>query len=57
MTLENHVMSLFALAVSIVGAALLRDTPRDQARVGAQIFGGLVGGAVLLGWLLYAFPL
>ena len=59
MGIESHLllMVLFAGAVSVVGAALLRDDLRQQARTGAAIFGALVGGAVLLGWILYAFPL
>lgn len=48
---------LFAFFVSLVFAVLLRDTPADQARFGAVLFGGFVLGAVLLGWVMYPFPL
>ena len=32
---------------------LLRDDPREQFRLGARIFAGLVIGAYLVGWLMY----
>jgi heme A synthase len=48
---------LFALFVSIVFAALLRDDPRSQLRFGAMMFASFVAGAVALGWLMYPFPL
>ena len=49
-------MAVFALFVSVVFAVLMRDTPADQLRLGAQLFGGLVGGGILVGWLLYPLP-
>jgi hypothetical protein len=49
-------MTLFALLVSAVFAALMRDAPAEQLRLGARLFAGLVGGAVLAGWLLYPLP-
>ena len=57
--MPSHVLLLvlFALFVSIVFAVLLRDDPRSQLQFGGVLFGGLVGGAVLLGWLMYPFPL
>jgi hypothetical protein len=48
---------LFAMFVSVVFAALLRDEPRAQVRFGAAMFGGFVLGAVVLGWLMYPLPL
>jgi hypothetical protein len=48
---------LFALFVSVVFAVLLRDDPRSQLRFGGVLFGGFVLSAVLLGWLMYPFPL
>ncbi|MCA1561918.1 MAG: hypothetical protein LC753_13725 [Acidobacteria bacterium] len=50
-------MCLFAFFVSLVFGVLLRDDPRDQLRTGGLMFGGLVGGALLLGWLVYPLPL
>jgi hypothetical protein len=48
---------LFALFVSLIFAVLMRDEPREQARFGLRLFGGFVGAAVLLGWLMYPLPL
>lgn len=48
---------VFAFFVSVVFAALLRDAPREQLRTGAFLFGGFVGAALLLGWLMYPLPL
>jgi hypothetical protein len=48
---------LFAALVSAVFAALSKDEPRAQLRTGATMFGGFVGAALVLGWLMYPFPL
>jgi hypothetical protein len=59
MNIESHLllMAVFAGAVSVVGAVLLKDDRRQQLRAGAAIFGTLTGGAILAGWILYLFPL
>ena len=46
-------MILFAACVATVFGALMRDEAREQMRFGGRIFGGLVLGACLLGWLMY----
>ena len=56
MTTHFGVMVVFALFVSVVFAALMRDDPKEQFRLGVRLFGGLVGGGVLAGWLLYPLP-
>jgi hypothetical protein len=48
---------LFAVPVSAVFAALAREEPREQLRTGTLMFGGFVAAAVVLGWLIYPFPL
>jgi hypothetical protein len=55
----SHVvlMLLFAAFVSVVFAALMRDDPREQLRLGGRMFGAFVAAGVLLGWLLFPFPL
>ena len=53
MTSHLGMMIVFALCVATVFGTLLRETPREQFRLGAQIFGGLVAGAYGLGWLMY----
>jgi len=48
---------LFALFVSTVFAVLLRDDARSQLRFGGMLFGSFVLSAIVLGWLMYPFPL
>lgn len=57
MTTHIGLMALFALFVSVVFAALMRDDPREQLRLGTQMLAALLGGGVLVGWLLYPLPL
>lgn len=56
MTTHLGVMVVFAFFVSVVFAALTRDNPAEQLRLGLRWFGALVGGAILVGWLLYPLP-
>jgi hypothetical protein len=55
----NHflLLVLFAFFVSLVFAVLLRDEPRAQVRLGVTMFAAFVGGALLLGWVMYPMPL
>ena len=57
--MSSHLLLLllFALPVSAVFAALAKDEPRAQLRTGALMFGGFVGSAIVLGWLMFPFPL
>ena len=57
MTSHLLLMSLFAGFVSIVFAALMRDQPAEQLRLGAMLFATFVLAGVVLGWLMYPFPL
>jgi hypothetical protein len=50
-------LSLFAFFVSLVFAVIAKDDGRDQLRFGGLMFGGFLASAVVLGWLLYPFPL
>jgi len=56
---ESHFLLLlvFSCFVSVVFAALLRDELREQLRLGVLMFGALVGAALVVGWLMYPFPL
>lgn len=56
MTSHIGLLVLFALLVSTVFAAIARDTPREQVRFGLRLFGGFVGAAIVLGWIMYPFP-
>lgn len=57
MTSHVALMALFALMVSIVFGALMRDTPAEQIRFGGRLFASFIGFAVLAGWILYFLPL
>lgn len=57
MTSHLGLMVLFALFVSTVFAALMRETPADQLRFGARLFAGFVIAGIVAGWLLYPLPL
>jgi putative Mn2+ efflux pump MntP len=48
---------VFSFFVSLVFGVLLRDDPRQQLRTGALMFGGFIATALVLGWLMYPFPL
>ena len=57
--MPSHLLLLatFAFFVSLVFAVLTKDAPREQLRFGGMLFGGFVVAALVLGWLMYAFPL
>jgi hypothetical protein len=57
--MRSHLLLLvlFAFFVSLVFAALTKDDPREQLRFGALLFGGFIVSALVLGWLMYPFPL
>ncbi|MEP6915297.1 MAG: hypothetical protein ABJC89_06600 [Acidobacteriota bacterium] len=57
MTSHFLLLVLFAFLVSLVFSVLMRDEPRAQIRTGGMMFGGFVGAAFLLGWLMYPLPL
>ena len=48
---------LFAFFVSLVFAVIARDDTWEQARLGGMMFGTFLASAVVLGWLMYPFPL
>ena len=49
-------MVLYALQISLFFALLWRRTRRGQLRLFLQLFGVLIGGGLLLGWLMFPFP-
>ena len=57
MTSHFLLMALFAFFVSLVFAVIAKDTPREQLRFGGLMFGGFLVSAIVLGWLMYPFPL
>jgi hypothetical protein len=57
--MQSHLLLLatFAFFVSLVFAVLTKDAPREQLRFGGLLFTGFVVAALVLGWLMFAFPL
>jgi hypothetical protein len=50
-------MALFAFFVSLIFAVIAKDEASDQLRFGGLMFGGFLVSAIVLGWLMYPFPL
>ena len=57
--MASHLLLLivFAFFVSLVFALISKDDPREQLRFGGTLFGGFILAALVLGWLMYPFPL
>jgi hypothetical protein len=57
--MKSHMLLLvlFAFFVSLVFAVIAKDEARDQLRFGGLMFGGFLASAIVLGWLMYPFPL
>jgi hypothetical protein len=55
----SHILllAIFAFFVSLVFAVIAKDGTRDQLRLGGLMFGGFLASAIVLGWLMYPFPL
>ena len=56
--MQSHILLLvvFAFFVSLVFAVIAKDELRDQLRFGGLMFGGFLASAIVLGWLMYPFP-
>jgi len=56
---QSHLllMATFAFFVSLVFAVIAKDDVRDQLRFGGLMFGGFLASAIVLGWLMFPFPL
>ena len=57
--MASHVgsMLLFSGFVSLILALLMKDDVSEQIRFGAMLFAGFAAAGVVLGWLMFAFPL
>ena len=57
--MQSHLLLLvmFAFFVSLVFAVIAKDDVREQMRFGGIMFGGFLASAIVLGWLMYPFPL
>ena len=56
--MQSHLLllALFSFFVSLVFAVLAKDTPREQFRLGGAMFAGFLASAIVIGWLMYPFP-
>ena len=57
--MQSHLflLVLFAFFVSLVFAVIARDETREQIKLGGLMFAGFIASAIVLGWLMYPFPL
>ncbi len=57
--MQSHLLllTLFAFFVSLVFAVIAKDDAREQLRFGGLMFAGFLVSAIVLGWLMYPFPL
>ena len=57
--LQSHLLLLvvFSSFVSVVFATLMRDKVNERVKLGIKMFGGLVLAAIILGWLMFPFPI
>ena len=57
--MQSHLalLCVFAFCVSLVLAVIAKDEAREQLRFGGLMFGGFLASALVLGWLMYPFPL
>jgi hypothetical protein len=57
--MQSHfvLLTLFAFFVSLVFAVITKEDVREQARFGGLMFAGFLVSAIVIGWLMYPFPL
>ena len=57
--MQSHLvlMLIFSLCVSAVFAGLLREEPKEQIAIGARMFGAMIVAALVLGWVMFPFPI
>lgn len=57
--MQSHLLllALFAFFVSLVFGLLSKDGLKEQLRFGAMLFIAFIAAALVLGWLMYPFPL
>ena len=57
--MQSHLLllTLFAFFVSLVFAVIAKDETREQLRLGGLLFAGFLASAIVLGWMMYPFPL
>jgi hypothetical protein len=57
--MQSHLLllTLFAFFVSLVFAVIAKDDAWEQLRFGGLLFAGFLASAIVLGWMMYPFPL
>lgn len=57
--MQSHLLLLilFAFFVSLVFALLSKEDLKERLRFGGLLFAGFIAAAIVLGWLMYPFPL
>ena len=57
--MQSHLLLLvlFAFFVSLIFAVIAKDDAREQLQFGGMMFAGFLASAIVLGWLMYPFPL
>jgi hypothetical protein len=56
--MQSHLLLLavFSFFVSLVFAVIAKDTLREQLTLGGMMFAGFLASAIVIGWLMYPFP-
>ena len=57
--MHSHLFAMMSFAgfVSLIFAVLMKDQPKEQAKLGGLLFAGFVTSGLVLGWILFFFPL
>ncbi len=56
--IRSHIahLTIYALVVATFFSALVRRTRREQLKMFAWTFGGMVAGALVLAFVMFPFP-
>ena len=56
---QSHflILAFFSLLVSVFFGALTRETPVQCAKVAAMMLASMMGFSMLIGYVMYVFPL
>jgi hypothetical protein len=56
--MQSHLLllALFSFFVSLTFAVIAKDTTREQLEFGGVLFAGFLASAIVIGWLMFPFP-
>jgi hypothetical protein len=57
MTSHLMLLVLFSFFVSLIFATIQKDTPAEQATMGAKMLGSFIAAAIVFSWVMRLFPL